>query len=378
MRLACEAKPLHREDIPKAASRPLVCFSCRTLGVTRQPELKPSVDTQLTALESVDVVRIWHSRLTARELSLRRAAEVVAAARQAREYMRNADGAAHTVRPLLTYYGNASLARSLVLLRKRDGGEETLTKGHGLETVGWANQLSTKVPESLPQLLALSLRSTAGLFSELLAATENTNCIHVRSAKVDWRLPYPIPQPGLQLTLGDLITRLPDLVPEHSKYTPRWQMAAVSEVTFSAECGLRISAKGNPLNAVKADYIAEGYSLEGSGGTLQLACSASICEASPPQLTHTYVRKMFGSIPTLHLVPPLHGGARLSQIALTLALSYVLGMLTRYFPTHWMALQSGTTGDGLWPIILGAQGYVERAFPELVLEYIYDCLSPAQ
>ena len=336
------------------------------------------VDTQLTALESVDVVRDWHSRLAAREMSFRRAAEVVAAARQAREYMRNANGAAQTVRPLLTYYGNASLARSLILLLKRDGGEETLTKSHGLETVGWASQLSTKMPESLPQLLDLSIRSTVGLFSELLVVTENTNCIHVRSARVDWRLPYPVPPVGMQLTLGDLMTRLPDLVPEHSQYTARWALAAVSDMTFSTESGLRISAKGDPLNAVKADYIAAGYSLEGSGGTLQLTCSAPICEVSPPQFTHTYVRKMFGSIPTLHLVPPLRENARLSQIAVTLALSYVLGMLTRYFPTHWMALQSGTTGDGLWPIVLGAQGYVERAFPELVLEYLYDCLSPAQ
>lgn len=340
--------------------------------------MNPNVDTQLTALESVDVVRDWHSRLTTRELNLRRAAEVVAAARQAREYMRNADAAAQTVRPLLTYYGNASLARSLLLLLKQDGGEETLVKGHGLETVDWGSQLSTKMPESLPQLLALSIRSTAGLFSELLAATENTNCIHVRSARVDWRLPYPVPQRGMQLSLGDLMTRLPDLVPEHSQYTPCWKLAAVSEMTFSADSGLRISAKGDPLNTLKADYLPAGYSLEGSGGTLQLVCSASICEAFPPQLTHTYVRKMFGSIPTLHLAPPLQSGARLSQIGLTLALSYVLGMLTRYFPTHWMALQSGTTGDGLWPIVLGAQGYVERVFPELVLEYLYDRLSPVQ
>lgn len=85
---------------------------------------------------------------------------------------------------------------------------------------------------------------------------------------------------------------------------------------------------------------------------------------------HSYVNKMFGSIPNLFIVKPIHGDARLSQLAITYTLAYCLGMLTRYFPSHWVALQSGTKGDGLWPTINAAQDYVESVFPELVIELI--------
>jgi hypothetical protein len=51
-------------------------------------------------------------------------------------------------------------------------------------------------------------------------------------------------------------------------------------------------------------------------------------------------------------------------------LSYILGMLALYFPTHWSALMSGERGDAIWPNINAAQRYVEVAAPELVLEVI--------
>ena len=93
---------------------------------------------------------------------------------------------------------------------------------------------------------------------------------------------------------------------------------------------------------------------------------------------HTYVNKMFGSIPNLFIVKPIHKDGRLSQLAITYALAYFLGMLTRYFPTHWVALHSGTKGDGLWPTINAAQNYVESVFPELMIELIYDALKESR
>ena len=50
--------------------------------------------------------------------------------------------------------------------------------------------------------------------------------------------------------------------------------------------------------------------------------------------------------------------------------SFILGMLARYFPTHWMALIHGSKGDSLWPAMCRAQEVVEHTFPELVAEFI--------
>ena len=63
--------------------------------------MKSDVWQQLLALESVDLVSNWHSQIHKRTLNLRRAHEITASAKQAREYFRNASNADVTVRPLL-------------------------------------------------------------------------------------------------------------------------------------------------------------------------------------------------------------------------------------------------------------------------------------
>src|SRR4051812_19023118 len=88
----------------------------------------------LLSLESRDVVTNWFMKIHGRELNARRSKEIGAAARQAREFFRNSADSNFSVKPLLTFYGVASLSRALTLLLRREGGEESLTKGHGLET----------------------------------------------------------------------------------------------------------------------------------------------------------------------------------------------------------------------------------------------------
>ena len=51
-------------------------------------------------------------------------------------------------------------------------------------------------------------------------------------------------------------------------------------------------------------------------------------------------------------------------------MSYALGMLVRYYPTHWIALINGGQGDALWPTISRAQHYAESVFPEMVAAYV--------
>lgn len=55
--------------------------------------------------------------------------------------------------------------------------------------------------------------------------------------------------------------------------------------------------------------------------------------------------------------------------------SYFMGMLSRYYPTHWVSLINGGPGDRLWPIINRAQNYVETVFPELIVELIQEKLK---
>ena len=71
---------------------------------------------RLLSLESSDIVQSRFLTINRRELNIRRTKEINAAARQAREYFRNASKSDFSVRPLLTFYGVASLSRALLLL----------------------------------------------------------------------------------------------------------------------------------------------------------------------------------------------------------------------------------------------------------------------
>jgi hypothetical protein len=69
-----------------------------------------------------------------------------------------------------------------------------------------------------------------------------------------------------------------------------------------------------------------------------LTANAELFSQKIPQLMNTYVHKTFGTIPHLFLVAPLPSGNRYSQLSITYMLAFVLGMLARYFPTHWVSL----------------------------------------
>ena len=329
------------------------------------------MEEQLVALESVDLVATWHQRIFNRQLNSRRANEIASSVRQAREYFRNAAHAAYSVRPLLSYYGNSALARATVLLLRPNAGEESLKQGHGLQTVGWGTVLTAAMPQSLAGMGGLKIRTTDGLFQELIASTENRICLHTRSSKVDWSLDYPVPSAGFELTLMDIASRLPDLTRSlGGEVTATPSLSMVHELSFTISNGFRAMVYPDAASGIPGAYKSVGYKVTKAGQFLELTCDAETTQSAMPQFSHRYIEKMFGSIPSLYLATPFPSDVRLSQIAITFALSYVLGMLTRYFPTHWVAVQSGSKGDELWPMLFSAQRYVEQAFPELILEYL--------
>ena len=145
---------------------------------------------QLLALESVDLCREWYHVIHRRKLNARRAKEINSAAKQSREYFRNSSQSNHSVRPLFTFYGVASLSRSLILLFKRDGGEEGLTGGHGLQTVNWGQHLSGDPSIALKNLMELKISTCSGLFYDLIKETKNRMSFHVNSSGVDWHWYY--------------------------------------------------------------------------------------------------------------------------------------------------------------------------------------------
>jgi hypothetical protein len=330
---------------------------------------------QLLSFESRDLVSIWFAHIHGRELNARRAKEITAAAMQAREFFRNSDLAAVSVKPLLTFYGVASLARALTLLLKREGGEESLAKGHGLETIDWSNQLSGDLSVGLARLNGLKIRTCAGLFSHFLNQTKNRISIHVSSSAVDWRIKYPQPSLSDDITFEELINRIPDLRKEHKTLGINPMYAAVSEIKYDQTNGFFLRAPSSSFRYFSKLYSDAGYEIGESGDWTTMTAGHEVFNRNTPQFLHAYIHKTFGAIPDLFLISPLPNGNKYSQLSITYMVAYVLGMLARYYPTHWVSLSQGSKGDALWPTINRAQRAAEETFPELVAEMIEDVLA---
>ena len=321
----------------------------------------------LLRLESHDIVLLYFERIHARRLSARRAGEINAAVRQAREYFRNADVSDYSVRPLLTFYGIACLGRALLLLMKPAGGEDGLAAGHGLETVSWRNVMNGGIAGSLKKLGYLKMRRRPGLFSDFLVHTRNMTLLHQKSAAVDGYCEYDEPDLGVEISLGDLFARTPDLWSDYTSVAPP-QYANVSECSLGVEKGVAVKLAGDTASAIASAYGKLGYAVDGD--LRSITCDSNVALSEPPMFVHAYMDKMFGLIPNLRLAVPFCAGVRFSQLCITYMMSYALGMLVRYYPTHWIALINGGKGDLLWPTINRAQQYVESVFPELVAEYV--------
>lgn len=330
---------------------------------------------RLLLLEGRDSVDRSYHRIHNRRLNARRSKEISAAARQAREFFRNAANADFSVKPLLTFYGVASLSRSLTLILRSENGEEGLARGHGLETVQWPMTLSGPVSTSLAALGSLRIRTCDGLFTDLARHTRNRLCFHIRSTAVDWRIAYdPLP-PGHEVSLLDLLERLPDLQADLSILGVTKRYASVHDLTYSQEAGFSAKVVAEDFESFRKSYEKAGYLVTIADKVATLNGSAELLCNQTPQFIHTYVQKTFGSIPHLCIADRFAENICHSQVGATYLMSFYLGMLCRYFPTHWISLIHGEKGDALWPVLNRAQHYVEQAFPELVIELLQDVLD---
>lgn len=332
---------------------------------------KQEIQQQLLQLENRDVVKRWFAQIHKRELSTLRAREINSAAKQSAEFLRNAEHSSYTVRPLLTYYGISTLTRALVLLLKVSGGENTLVEGHGLKTVGWSSVLSgNDISQSLRNIGGLKVKTCKGLFSDLINGIDNLITLHVGSTSVDWSVYYDVPEIGFVFTLDELLSRIPDLQLDLVELGLETKFSALGlSFTYSSSSGYSCEII-RPTETLLTSYVDLGYNSTLKGYNSQLECSSEIFEKNKPQYLHKYYQKGMGMIPDLYIVQPFDNNNRFSELSIVFLMSYYLGMLVRYYPTHWNSLIQGDNGDAYWPILNRAQNYVASAFPELCVEMI--------
>lgn len=341
--------------------------------------MESRVWSALLELESRDFVCDWFNRIHGKNLNARRAKEITASAKQGREYFNNASSSSIAVRPLLTFYGVASLCRSLTLLHSRDAGEEGLKRGHGLETISWDKVLSGDMSKALSSINNLSVRICNGLFLDLSVFTNKKSNTLIYDKYL--QLPYNDREIiGETITLSDILDRLPD-ISVFSSFKNLQSLIRISDFAYSKDTGAKFTLDGLPNHPVCLEYSKIGYSIfqkhdlyDKTAIITTLEIEHSKFEDNLPQILDTRTIKTQGGYPSPYLTKRFSPDLILSQISITYAISFILGMLARYFPTHWYALIEGGKGDSIWPAINSAQTYVEIALPELILDVINSSL----
>jgi hypothetical protein len=93
------------------------------------------------------------------------------------------------------------------------------------------------------------------------------------------------------------------------------------------------------------------------------------------RIKHMSVEEMEAALPAiatesggaLYFIAPFPNGVRMSTLSLLFVASYVVGMLARYYPTHWLSLLGRQKGDFTLPLLQKTLKTIELRFPELVL-----------
>lgn len=211
----------------------------------------------------------------------------------------------------------------------------------------------------------------------MISSTCNRISIHVSSECVDWHLSYNIFDKEYCFTLDELISRLPDLHEELKNIGVAEKYYSVSSMSFTKESGWHctINAKSELVQTI---FERLGYNVKILNNNYELSCDYDFFANNLPQFLHKYVNEQFGAIPSLYIVEPFDNKPCFSELSLAFLLSYYLGMLVRYYPTHWCALVQGEKGDIYWTVLNRAQNYVENVYPELVIEFLNDILKEKQ
>jgi len=323
----------------------------------------------LADYESYDLVKRAYQRIHNHELSAASTKDITSLFSQFREYYRNADQAAFTVKPLLQYYGVLSAARALILMRSRGISLSSLKNGHGLDAGDWKGTIA----KGLSHISELKVSIRNGTFLELLISTENSSPLRANSSKVNWKVEYDIPKENATLIFADLIRAFPDLQNEYKRWTgqnsPR---ATLQELKIDNEKKC-ICLKTSKALEVEVSRVLFPPS-ECGGLDVGTGPNFDIPDSFMPHFEQSS-EGPFG-IGDVEIVAPLEGGIHVNTIGKFFAASYILSMLVRYFPSTWISLGRSEPGDSIYPVVSRLVCLIQDKFPQVVLDYIEDVTQP--
>lgn len=332
----------------------------------------------LQRFESRDYLARDYNKKHGRSLNAHRSHEIGSCFAQGREYFASASTSSDTVKPLLLYYGVASLARGATLLKSREKREESLTPGHGLVTVEWPKVLH----DGIANVLNLAVQATKGTFSEFVGAIGNCQTYSWRQQdncngffRNDFgEVKYL--RDSSTITLGDLLSREKDLAAEYEIANDGWGNTDFGRVvaldnalrvifmpTSHVDVASAIQSYGFPANAT--------VSLKPMANNLPIQTIVVDITASGEDRKKVAPLAFDQDKEVGWLVRPFSNHDNMIDIHRMYIEAFIVGMLSRYFPSKWMSLLRSEKGDIARSVILAAVARIEAKFPQLICDQLH-------
>jgi hypothetical protein len=334
----------------------------------------------LALFESSDLVRRLYRQRHKRDLTAAKAREITSSLAQGRQYFAELRSVGELARPLVLFYGVMALSRAAILFFSPTTREATLREGHGLSAINWTQTLSPGI-RHVPDV---QLRVSAGTFTELADATQNTDRTAVYTVPIPKTVvvrtvaPNPM-RVGWSMTLRELLGRIPELhnvyeeVFEEYAYCRRvFVLVLLDPGPFQTTIDALATRRGlPPQERVRQDLgLAPAENLVQRPVHNFLGAIENWSVQQPRQSAQDVLNLlpflMNDSQGTAFVVPPIPRGSRMSKMLLLYATSFALGMLSRYYPARWVSLLAGGPGDFSFPLLAEASRVIEDVFPQVL------------
>lgn len=322
---------------------------------------------KLLEFETRDLVERFIRKKHNRDCSARQVLEITSNFIQGREYFKNAQRSAITVKPLLQYYGVTALTRGLILSCSPHLSESVMKPSHGLDTLNWRDHLVNKDFGNLTTTIK------QGAFYDLLTSTSNKTYFKHNSSDVNWTLSFEVPNLETQIKLVDLIQTLPDFHEEFETWTENKLHFLTIETfkhigndEYEYVCNKPINNEAAIKELFPEDILINAIE---TGSKITIRTKAGYL----PHFSQRFTDPFNIGIGDIGLTKPINKNVYLSTLAQFYTLSFFLGMLSRYFPSIWISLGRTEKGDSVYPMFIKIIDTIDIYFPTLILEYL---LSP--
>jgi hypothetical protein len=286
--------------------------------------------------------------------------EIIANFNQGREFFKSALSADFSVRPLLQYYWVLSLSRWLILALNPWVREANIKPSHWLCIKNWDTILKDK------NFWNLEICIEKGSFYELMKTTDNKNYLRANSNIINYECSLNPPSIWDILKLEQLIQYYPDLNYEFQSWTNQ-------DLTFIGVDSISFDTNGYPIiqlqKTINEEDLDKFFPKE--------YCIERICNDKTityknekwwPNITQQWDGTL--NIWNVCIVPVLKNDIGLNLISGMFMISYVFGMMARYYPTAWLGVRRGEKWDKIYPFAHRIAQFIDEKFPKVVLDIL--------